>query len=205
MVESGVESEATNRSQSEVGYGHIRRIVNIKTLIAATAFSALALFPTGLMASTVTWNIWGQQMTGGASVNGSFQYDADTNTYSNVDITVSQDNTPLYYNGIVPADTYTTSMIAGDSNSTELDLHDGTAYWFQLYFESGLTDSGGTQATGFHLLNGAGLADVEAPGTIPYNAEVTTDTPEPATGLLSFLAVGAGLVFAGRRKALGRA
>ncbi|MGB4061798.1 MAG: IPTL-CTERM sorting domain-containing protein [Burkholderiaceae bacterium] len=51
--------------------------------------SALLLLCTTGFASPVTWTLNNVQTVGGVTVTGTFVYDADTNTYSNIDLTAS--------------------------------------------------------------------------------------------------------------------
>jgi hypothetical protein len=142
------------------------------------------LHPDKLLASTVDWTIaTGATMAGGASVAGSFDYDATSNTYSNVAIIVWDHFSPP---NTVPGDTYITEEVLEDSYDLELDLFDTSANTgFQLYFESALTDAGGVVPTGLHLLVGDDTVDLEYPGDIPFNTSVSR--PEPKTVLMLVL------------------
>jgi hypothetical protein len=176
-----------------------------KAVLVLAAVCAFSVHPTKLSADAITWEIaGGTQMAGMAGmpkdfVSGWFTYDSTTNTYTDVDIVVSDDPNPIFTHVDVPGDTYATSDLVGDSSSTFLDLLDtGTGTEFQLYFEDSLTDDvvAGVDPTGIHLLtdDGATLADYENPGSIPFNTSVYT-TPEPGTLLL----LGSGLLAVARR------
>jgi hypothetical protein len=158
-----------------------RNFTNLAGLLGLAG--VFSLYPTKMFAGPVTWTITaGTTLQGGASVTGSFQYDADTNTYSDVSIAVGTDYS-------VPGDTYTTSELTYGS-AIEVDLLDSTPVptsEVDLFFLDPLTDAGGTDATGIHLLSGGSIVAYESPGDIPYNASVST--PEPQTGVAALLGI----------------
>jgi hypothetical protein len=160
------------------------------TLGLACVFS---LSPAKLLAADITWTIANNTfLAGGASLEGSFQYDANTNDFTNVDVTVSDDDNPLFYGGVVPGDTYTTGEIVSGSAS-ELELNDPTAgtgiNLFFGYWTPDLTGAGGTVSMGVNLVvDSYGVVDYEGPGTIPYNTSVS-GTPEPQTAVLMLAGV----------------
>jgi hypothetical protein len=164
----------------------------VVTLSLACVFS---LYPAKLLASGITWTIANNTfLAGGASLEGSFQYDAGANTFTNVDVTVSDDDNPFFYSGTVPGDTYTTSDIVSGSSASELELNDAAAgtglNLFFGYWTPDLTGAGGTVSMGVNLLvDGYGVADVEGPGTIPYNTSATGTAPEPQTAFLMLAGV----------------
>jgi hypothetical protein len=155
-----------------------------KTVFAAGLVCVLSLHPANLLADTLTWTIADNTfMRGGGAVSGSLGYDADavSNPYSNVSIAVATDNG-------VPGETYITSEIIGES-STFLDLLDSvTQSEVQLYFLNPLTDAGGTDPMGIHLLSGGNPnpVDYEA-GNGGYNALIAT--PEPQSALMLLLGI----------------
>lgn len=57
--------------------------------LALSRASALLLLSTAAFAAPVTWTLNNVKTVGGVTVTGSFVYDADTNTYSNIDLTAS--------------------------------------------------------------------------------------------------------------------
>jgi hypothetical protein len=153
--------------------------------------------PASLVAETI--DIWtvapGTLLAGGASVSGSFSYDATTNTYSAVDLTVSDDPAPPS-DVEAPADTYLTAEVVSGT-STYLFLSDpSNGTQLQFYFLNALTDDGGSDALGIHDLGSNGFVDYESPGTIPYNAEISSPTPEPGT----LLTLGIGLLAVWRKR-----
>ena len=92
-------------------------------------------------AKPVTWVLQGVTFSDGGTASGSFVYDADTNTYSSVNITTTTTGT---YTG----HTYAT-VVAGFSSATALLTVTTPSYTtgtpnFYLTFTSPLTDSGGT-------------------------------------------------------------
>jgi len=166
--------------------------------LATLVFGLFSLHPASLFADTV--ELWavapGTIMAGGASVTGSFEYDATANTYSDVNLVVSDD--PSVGTVLIPADTYTTGDVALASNSSALFLPDtGTGTELDLFFFSPLTDAGGADAMGIHLLGA--IEDFESPGTIPYNASISgSSAPEPGT----LLTLGAGMLVIWRKRRL---
>ena len=171
----------------------------ILTKIAGTLGLAcvFTLQPPTLLAGTITWTIAENTfMAGGASVEGSFQYDADalSNNFSNVAITVGNDATPLFSADPVQGDSYTSANIVSGSD-TLLDLLDSsTGTELQLYFQGeGLTDAGGTEAMGLHVLVNGNLADYEA-GDHAYAASIEGTAPEPATTFMMLLGIAGVLV-----------
>jgi hypothetical protein len=171
---------------------------NFSRIFVTVGFAcALSLHPAKLLADTVSWAIADNtSFAGGGELSGSFQYDAPDNIYSDVHVIAGDDEgtlDPVF----VPGDTYTTSDVTADSNASELDLLDsGTGTEVQLYFLGGLSDAGGAESTGLHLVTDGETVDYEAPGNISFNASVAP-APEPGTTLLMVFGVAA--VFAAKK------
>ncbi|MBF2099289.1 MAG: hypothetical protein IGQ88_13080 [Gloeomargaritaceae cyanobacterium C42_A2020_066] len=93
------------------------------------------------VAATLTWTLSGFNFADGTTAVGSFDYDADTNTYSNINITVSN---PIPANG-VPGYVYGTftdsDFIGGSSTALLLGPNENL---FDQSFGSPLTNAGGT-------------------------------------------------------------
>jgi len=114
----------------------------LSTTVAAIVFFAAH---TPVSAASITWTLQdvvfgvGTFEAGGGSVSGSFDYDADTGTYSAVSLS---------------SDYGATTDVLVFSDSLHLDTVNGTGdllgdFGMQLYFASAPTDSGGTIAVSF--------------------------------------------------------
>ncbi|HEY3348398.1 MAG TPA: hypothetical protein VGM13_01315 [Thermoanaerobaculia bacterium] len=107
----------------------------------------LALFVLGLTsaasANPVIWTLNGVTFTDGGTASGSFVYNADTNTYSSVNITTTAGSvivtgaTLLY---VVPAFSSSGGVLTAASNAADLT----GARAFALNFGTALTNNGGT-------------------------------------------------------------
>ena len=156
-------------------------------------------------ADTLTWTLVGVTSLG-TSITGSFDYNADTQTYSSIDITTSGGT-------VIPSMTWTVESVAVQGSPWALYLVNSSAAdetgdaLFGLTFYNPLTDAGGT--IGFdYTIEGicADSACTEAYPDNPYtNTAVTGDVvasasvPEPGT--LMLLATGLlGLSGAVKRK-----
>jgi hypothetical protein len=116
----------------------------------AISLAALCLFVWPGSASAdptpITWTLSGVTFSGGATASGSFVYDATTNTFTSIDVTVAGS---LFGNG-----TYTTLDPGFGSSATELVTVPSTLLDFTgtpvlaLDFSSPLTDAGGPNPLG---------------------------------------------------------
>lgn len=116
----------------------------------AISLAALCLFVWPGSASAdptpITWTLNGVTFAGGATASGSFVYDATTNTFTSIDVTVAGS---LFGNG-----TYTTLDPGFGSSATELVTVPSTLLDFTgtpvlaLDFSSPLTDAGGPNPLG---------------------------------------------------------
>lgn len=93
----------------------------------------LAISSPQAMAFQLTWNLDNAQFQDSTFATGSFEYDADGNTYGEVDITTTA-------NGSFPGRNYTeiNSTISGDANSLVLNVGNET---LTLNFQSPLTNT----------------------------------------------------------------
>jgi hypothetical protein len=172
------------------------------TLFALTAI----LVPSAANAAPILWTLNNVTLDNSGTASGTFQFDADTNTYSTWNITTSP-ATIFDFDGDskVFGTTYT------DANSTvlnyaslgfanDLDLQSaGAESELVLRFASSLTDAGGTIAvstnsinfgqSGEYDLSGNTFADrLVTGGTV--SASAGSATPEPSTVIM----LGGGLV-----------
>jgi hypothetical protein len=162
-------------------------------LIAGLVVSFLAVFPTSAHAAPILWTL---DLNPALGVTGSFVFDADTVTYSNVNITVTS-----------PAVTFDSSEVTiwSDANSLELqddlggDLTDDLLLVLS-WGAPGLTNAGGTvpvRQISFNTCSDATCSGSSGFGSIAENGNaVASAVPEPA----SLLLVGSGLLGAGVRR-----
>jgi len=115
-------------------------IFGVCLLWSATAWSV----PVSWTVDSVNFGI------AGGTATGSFVYDADTNTYSNINITTwfNEDATDMFgiYTYLSPNDTYPASdrfLPTVSSGSPDLEQN---SYGFELFFDEALTNAGGTVA-----------------------------------------------------------
>ena len=109
------------------------------------AMGALAL---GAFANPITWTLSGVTFADGSTASGSFVFDADTNTYSSIDITTSTTDLGGTYgfdcvspcNGL-PSDASEVLFLQHESSS-DLSNTPGLV----IFFATALTDAGGTDA-----------------------------------------------------------
>ena len=107
---------------------------NLVLTTAAIALN-LAVSSPQAMAFSLTWNLNNAEFQDSTSATGSFEYDADATTYSEVNVTTTANN-PF------TGRTYTTSdILSSNANSLVLEAGDET---LTLVFGNPLTNSGGT-------------------------------------------------------------
>jgi hypothetical protein len=166
---------------------HTRRRFGIAVL--AVAALALLLAGAGQARAGAIWTL-DQVTTSGnppffsgepGSLTGSFEYDASTNTYSNILIT----HTP---NSVEPTDLTFSTFISGDANSLSLDNGppnpDGSIgrHSLLLQFSTPLTDAGGTvPLSGGHTTLFSGIRGETITGGSVVAAPTATAVPEPAS------------------------
>ncbi|MFL6446925.1 MAG: PEP-CTERM sorting domain-containing protein [Bryobacteraceae bacterium] len=155
--------------------------------------SALAAAPFSF-ASTVTWNLSNVKFSDAATASGSFDWNVDTNTLSNWNISVGA--------GVLSAFTYTPSnssagsyfQVAGYENEL-LFMMNGTTRQLRMTPLVALTNAGGTVPINLNTF-GNGSGSVECFNCAPYREIVSgtlmTGTPEP--GAMGLLGIGAAIV-----------
>lgn len=163
-----------------------------KALLLLT--SVLAVAPISF-ASTVTWNLSNVAFGDAATASGSFSFDADTNTLSTWNISVTS--------GALSAFTYTPSdstagsyfQVSGYQNEL-LFMVNGSTRELRMTPVNALTDAGGTDAINLNTF-GNGSGSVECFNCGPYReivsgsfttAAATATTPEP--GSMALLGLG---------------
>lgn len=163
--------------------------------------------PMSANAMPITWNLQGVTFDDGGTASGSFVYDADTATYSSIDIQTTGNL----------AFTYTTADLLGwapfgFSITTSSFVGGGL---LELLMVSDLTNAGGLIAIGqrgpfstpfettyiVNVLGGGVLPNFNSPPFREITTGFVTSVPEPAT--LSLLGFGLfGISFMRRRKAI---
>ena len=178
--------------------------ITMRILKSAALVFTLGFFSLSAQAMSIQWTLKDALFDDGTSLTGSFFFDADTNTYSSINI--------LTLAGTLTGRTYDTLTPIAQS-ATKLDLlFDAAAGGFTgddrllLLFVSALTNAGGTvdlsTAVGTRTREGT-CANATCSGTLPTRfltaGSVMTALPEPGT--LSLLAIGlAGIAWVRRRK-----
>lgn len=164
--------------------------------------SALVMAPVSF-GSTVTWNLNNVTFSDAATATGSFDFDADTQTLSNWNISVTS--------GTLSAFTYTPADSAAGSYFQEsgyqnelLFMVNGSTRQLRMTPLTALTDAGGTVNINLNTFGG-GSGSVECYNCGPYREIVSgsfmTATPEPGSlGCLGLGLVGAGLFVRKSRK-----
>lgn len=178
--------------------------------LTALALLMLAAFVPTASADGITWDLSGVTFSDGATASGSFVFNADTNTFSSIDITVAGGSS-TFGDG-----TYTILDPGYSSNSSRLvpvespfPANGVGAPVLGFLFGSPLTDAGGTAS----LAMNQGIQDCAnvncSVSTITYDLTAgdvvssVTATPEPSSLLMlvgGCLALG-GMAFWRRRSA----
>jgi hypothetical protein len=172
--------------------------INCRILsVFITAFFAFAIGTTPALCYPITWTLTDVQLTNGTEATGSFDYDADTNSVSNVDI-------------VTPLATYTSLASTFPVRSVEFAFIPSSTLVYGadlpallLIVSPGLTDAGGVASlSGANGFSGEGaICDDACDGiTTDYqvdsgtlSAQNTSAVPEPS--LASILALIIALIF----------
>jgi hypothetical protein len=150
-------------------------------------FVVLALGSMALVAQPLTWTLQGVTFSDGGTASGSFQYDAATQTYSNINITTTTGTvrTGATYHffssglGPVPPASYVLVVTIGSGDPT------GTPVLFLPFSAPGLTNSGGTVTLNVGQEASCANAGCNGPATpqrfTTAGSVVGSQTPPPAT------------------------
>jgi len=175
-------------------------------LIAAVLFFSCA----GASAGTLTWTISGVTFNDGGTASGTFDYDADTDTFSNIDITTTAGT-------VFGASTYTSLAGAYPSSPdlVYLQTTTGTIRLFDFGTSANMTDGGGIIPLALDPLSGGTAGEdncYNGTCTLVYSSPIrysTTGTvsaptsgaaPEPASFVLLIGGLGGLGVLALRRR-----
>jgi hypothetical protein len=163
----------------------------VKYAISTLLLVAAAFLSAPAQATPILWTISGVIFPQGGKVSGTFDYDALTSTYSNIDITTTTDTR-------FTGETYTASFF---TNSSNLDVTNG-AQGLALTFGNPLPNAGGSdpivqtaEGTCFSSGCAGGTFLVARFVTFSGVATGTPAVPEPAsaavfgTGLLGLLLI----------------
>ena len=118
----------------------------IQTLrMGAIAAAALVFAPAVALADPVTWTLSGATFDDGGTASGSFVYDADTDTYSSVQITTTAGTQRSGTTFVDPIGLYTRSDLLYVATSGGAGIGLSSLY---LAFDVPLTDAGGVIGIG---------------------------------------------------------
>jgi len=149
----------------------------VKSALAlALALSGLSTFALPAAADEVTWDLSGITLNNGVAVTGSFVYDADTNTYSSINLATADG-----YTYTVDYTSNASALFAdtGAANLTNTPL-------LAMIFDDPLTDAGGTIDIDIAEEEKCDNADCSTAtsGPYTYSGEIVaqaSSVPEPAT------------------------
>ncbi len=156
-----------------------------RLIIAAAFLLAALLIPSVASADGITWTLNGVNLIDGGTVTGSFNYNANTNAYSAINVSSTAG---LLFGGAP----YSTPTDAVNSGSTVLGLGQSPFYdgdlsgqsVLELFFTNPLTNAGGTDSlfvAEFICTNSNCLLPIMR---INFSGNITTSpigAPEPAS------------------------
>lgn len=182
----------------------------MRKIVAVVSGLCLTFFATTALAVPVTYSVSGANFTAGGSISGTFTYDADTNTYSAINLVTTA-------GGVYPGATFVATNGAGAfSNSSNLNVVTASGNGagqpvLNLVWGASLTNAGGTVA--IQASSAEGVCTVTcnsfnepptrralaAPGSITSTAPVPT-LSEWAMILMAIALAGISVVFVRHRK-----
>jgi hypothetical protein len=148
--------------------------------LAPWSLIALCLIGARLNASPVTWYLQNATLGNGAIVTGSFTFDADAGSLSNLNIMSTQDG------AVLPAETWNMSTIipnAGYALPTAIQLANTNSYIVLLDFSSPLSDTGGAINL---AIPGAVIYDIVTSGPTSYDYFQTGQTTSQVATLINY-------------------
>jgi hypothetical protein len=117
----------------------------LRSIVGAAAALLFLILPAAALADPVTWTLNGVTFDDGGAASGSFVYDADTNTYSNVNITTTAGTVRTSGATYVAPST----ALPSDANALVAQTSGGAVSgeaFLQLVPDFSLTNAGGTVA-----------------------------------------------------------
>jgi len=108
--------------------------------ILSLAIGSAAVLASISPAQALTWTLNNVEFVDNATASGTFDYDATTNTYSNILITLSNTTGP----DLAAAGLYTSSDTVTSANNYLDVFNSSSNSYFRLTFTQPLTNSGGT-------------------------------------------------------------
>ncbi len=172
----------------------------IRSLLGIAALTTLA---GAASAGPVTWTLSGVTFAQGGTASGSFAYDADTDTYSSINISTTTDSQATGTTGYDTVLGFSNHILLSVVKAAEGPDFTGD-HSLRLFFTSPLTSLGGTASLAtfegeWVCINSACSSEplrYFASGSVV--SESVSGTPEPATALL--LVPACGLIAWRRRK-----
>ena len=172
----------------------IRACTRLLTPFLAAVIVLFAVAANRVSAMPVTWQLAGVTFSDGGTATGTITWDAQLNSLTSWNITVSLGNTALF-----PALTYDPADSAIFAANSFVVQEDGSTRQIRLFPLNGLTDAGGT--TPLDIPNNFSL-DAECFNCAPFRTIVAgtlTTTPEPTPTAFLVLTVSATALFRFRR------
>jgi len=177
----------------------MKRQIAVTVLCGALIAIAAFLSVPSASASTIDWTLQGVTFGDGGTASGSFDYDADTNTYSFIDITTTSGSSfsGATYLALDPGKSSSSTSLAVVPDASSANI--GTPV-FDLFFSSALTDAGGTVALNDVLDEGTCTTDgcTAAIGLRSVTAGSVSTVPEPSS--YGLLLIGSGFMLVMRKR-----
>jgi hypothetical protein len=180
----------------------MNKFVKFLTITSASAIAIFAASP--VKGVVVNWSLNDVTYNDGGTASGSFQYNADTNQIGNFDISVTDGTTFSSFD-------YQLTGLFDDFDGTGFSLRNfySNNRWFQLFFDSPLTNAGGIVSYNPNLSFEATCFDVDCSkpvfparfvngGTL-VGTVATEEVPEPLTIMGTVLAGAMGIAIKKKR------